>query len=79
MQANLKAYIGKKEIQTMVSTSDLATTSGQVSINNNNSIISFIYIQTLHQLTARALIRDWTEGSLSDDRTEHEVHIIGCV
>jgi poly [ADP-ribose] polymerase len=56
-QATLKAYIGRKEIQTMVSTSDLATTSGQ----------------TLHQLTARALIRDWNEGSLSDDRMEHEI------
>ncbi|XP_019851276.1 PREDICTED: uncharacterized protein LOC100633591 isoform X2 [Amphimedon queenslandica] len=56
-QASLKAFIGRKEIQTMVSTSDLATTSGQ----------------TLHQLTAQALIRDWSEGSLNDDRTEHEI------
>ena len=30
--------------------------------------------QTLHQLTARAVIRDWTEGSLDSDRTQHEVH-----
>ena len=27
----------------------------------------------LHQLTARAIIRDWTEGSLDFDHTEHEV------
>ncbi len=27
----------------------------------------------LHQLTARALIRDWTEGSLDSNRMEHEV------
>ena len=31
--------------------------------------------QILHQLTARALIRDWEEGSLSADRMEHEVKI----
>ena len=30
-------------------------------------------VQTLHQLTARAIIRDWTEGSLSSDKMEHEV------
>ena len=30
-------------------------------------------LQTLHQLTARAIIRDWTEGSLDTDRTQHEV------
>ena len=29
--------------------------------------------QMLHQLTARAIIRDWTEGSLDFDRMEHEV------
>ena len=32
MQATLKAYIGKKEIKTMVSTSDLAMTNGRVSL-----------------------------------------------
>ena len=41
----------------MVSTSDLAVTQGRI----------------LHQLTARALIRDWIEGSLAEDRTQHEV------
>ena len=30
--------------------------------------------QTLHQLTARAIIRDWTDGSLDSNRMEHEVH-----
>ena len=29
--------------------------------------------QILHQLTARALIRDWDEGSLHEQRTGHEV------
>ena len=28
--------------------------------------------QILHQLTARAIIRDWDEGSLDSDRTRHE-------
>ena len=46
----------------MVSTSDLAVTQGRV----------------LHQLTARALIRDWIEGSLAEDRTQHEVRLM-CV
>ena len=30
-------------------------------------------VQMLHQLTARAVIRDWTDGSLSTDKMEHEV------
>ena len=30
--------------------------------------------QVLHQLTARAIIRDWTDGSLDADRTQHEVN-----
>ena len=34
-----------------------------------------LHLQTLHQLTARAIIRDWTEGSLSTDKMEHEVLI----
>ena len=41
----------------MVSTSDLAVTKGNI----------------LHQLTARAVIRDWTEGSLAEEKMEHEV------
>ena len=37
-------------------------------------ITNFYYIdQVLHQLTARAIIRDWTDGSLDADRTQHEV------
>ena len=39
---------------------------------------SFLH-QTLHQLTARAIIRDWTEGSLDVDKTQHEVGIIWTV
>ena len=34
--------------------------------------VCFLF-QMLHQLMARAVIRDWTEGSLDFDRTEHEV------
>ncbi|XP_065826671.1 protein mono-ADP-ribosyltransferase PARP4-like isoform X4 [Oscarella lobularis] len=55
--ATLKAEIGGKEVSTMVSTSELSMTTGKI----------------LHQLTARALIRDWEEGSLSADRMEHEI------
>ena len=62
LQATLCAKIGRKEVSTMVSTSDLAVTQGRV----------------LHQLTARALIRDWIEGSLAEDRTQHEVRLM-CV
>jgi poly [ADP-ribose] polymerase len=55
--ATLKAHIGGKEVSTMVSTSDLSMTTGKI----------------LHQLTARAIIRDWDEGSLAEDRVEHEI------
>ncbi|KAL5457332.1 hypothetical protein EMCRGX_G034580 [Ephydatia muelleri] len=56
-RATLKAKIGSKEVDTIVSTSNLAMTKGR----------------TLHQLTARAIIRDWTEGSLAIDKTQHEI------
>jgi len=56
-QATLRAKIGSKHVDTMVSTSELGMTKGR----------------TLHQLTARAVIRDWTEGSLDSDRTQHEI------
>ncbi|XP_065907786.1 protein mono-ADP-ribosyltransferase PARP4-like [Dysidea avara] len=57
LQATLKAKIGRKEVETMVSTSEMGITHGKV----------------LHQLTARAIIRDWTDGSLDADRTQHEI------
>ena len=63
LQATLCAKIGRKEVSTMVSTSDLAVTQGRI----------------LHQLTARALIRDWIEGSLAEDRMQHEVCVCVCV
>ncbi|KAK2175772.1 hypothetical protein NP493_708g00019 [Ridgeia piscesae] len=56
-QAELKAVIDNQEISTMVSTTELNITTGKI----------------LHQLTARAAIRDWEEGVLADSRTEHEV------
>ena len=40
--------------------------------------IYYCHIQILHQLTARAIIRDWTDGSLDVDRTQHEVGVV-CV
>ncbi|XP_065907778.1 protein mono-ADP-ribosyltransferase PARP4-like isoform X3 [Dysidea avara] len=57
LQTTLKAKIGRKEVETMVSTSEMGITHGKV----------------LHQLTARAIIRDWTDGSLDADRTQHEI------
>ena len=89
IQASIRAFIGSKEIKTMVSTSELAVTKGkvretlvamcslfQLSHPESRKTLTFqrcVLFQTLHQLTARAIIRDWTEGSLDFDRTEHEV------
>ncbi|GAB6030512.1 Protein mono-ADP-ribosyltransferase parp4 [Chamberlinius hualienensis] len=47
----LKAKVRGIEVTTIVSTSDLAKTQGKI----------------LHELTARALIRDWNEGLQDDD------------
>ncbi|XP_078664712.1 uncharacterized protein LOC144907477 isoform X2 [Branchiostoma floridae x Branchiostoma belcheri] len=60
-QATLKAVINNREISTMVSTSELSITSGKI----------------LHQLTARAVIRDWEDGTLHVDRTHHETKKMG--
>ena len=30
-------------------------------------------LQTLHRLAARAVIKDWENGSLNEDRTKHEM------
>ncbi|XP_053376593.1 uncharacterized protein LOC123533425 [Mercenaria mercenaria] len=56
-QATLKAKIDGNEISTMVSTVDLNITSGTM----------------LHQLTARAVITDFENGILDDDRVKHQV------
>ena len=40
---------------------------------NNELCVVHVFVQMLHQLTARALIRDWTEGSLDSNRMQHEV------
>ncbi|EDV19935.1 uncharacterized protein TRIADDRAFT_32651, partial [Trichoplax adhaerens] len=58
LQATLEAEIGGTQISTVVSTSELSKTSGKI----------------LHQLTARALIRDYDEGAYNNDRTNHEVY-----
>ncbi|KJE92815.1 polymerase [Capsaspora owczarzaki ATCC 30864] len=55
--ATLKARVDGMEVETMVSTHDLAVTKGRM----------------LHQLAARAVIRDWDTGSLDSDRIAHEV------
>ncbi|CAH1248284.1 PARP4 [Branchiostoma lanceolatum] len=60
-QATLKAVINNREISTMVSTSELSITSGKI----------------LHQLTARAVIRDWEDGTLHADRMHHEMKKMG--
>ncbi|XP_032219397.2 protein mono-ADP-ribosyltransferase PARP4 isoform X2 [Nematostella vectensis] len=56
-QASLTAEVDGRVVSTMVSTSELSITTGKV----------------LHQLTARAIIRDWEEGSLDPNHTKHEM------
>ncbi|XP_035182570.1 protein mono-ADP-ribosyltransferase PARP4 [Oxyura jamaicensis] len=56
-QATLRAIINDKELQTVVSTTELQKTTGTV----------------LHKLTARAFIRDYEDGILHENETEHEM------
>ncbi|XP_064627264.1 protein mono-ADP-ribosyltransferase PARP4-like isoform X2 [Lineus longissimus] len=56
-QATLTAIVDGREVSTIVSTSELSISAGKI----------------VHQLTARAAIRDWETGLLDDNRTEHEV------
>ncbi|XP_070832623.1 protein mono-ADP-ribosyltransferase PARP4 [Chaetodon trifascialis] len=55
-QATLLGNLSGQELQTMVSTSELQKTKGTF----------------LHKLTARALIRDYEDGSLDSDEAKHE-------
>ncbi|XP_062257934.1 protein mono-ADP-ribosyltransferase PARP4 isoform X2 [Platichthys flesus] len=55
-QATLHGNLSGQELETMVSTSELQKTKGTF----------------LHKLTARALIRDYEDGSLDTDQAEHE-------
>ncbi|XP_061917510.1 protein mono-ADP-ribosyltransferase PARP4 [Entelurus aequoreus] len=55
-QATLLGDLSGQELRTMVSTSELQKTSGTF----------------LHKLTARALIRDYEDGSLDSNQAEHE-------
>ncbi|XP_033002167.1 protein mono-ADP-ribosyltransferase PARP4 [Lacerta agilis] len=56
-QATLNALIDNKELQTVVSTTELQKTVGTM----------------LHKLAARAFIRDYEQGILDEDETEHEM------
>ncbi|XP_034971015.1 protein mono-ADP-ribosyltransferase PARP4 isoform X2 [Zootoca vivipara] len=56
-QATLNALIDNKELQTVVSTTELQKTTGTM----------------LHKLAARAFIRDYEQGILDEDETEHEM------
>uniref|UniRef100_A0A8C4KFD8 Poly [ADP-ribose] polymerase n=1 Tax=Dromaius novaehollandiae TaxID=8790 RepID=A0A8C4KFD8_DRONO len=56
-QATLSTVINDQELQTMVSTTELQKTTGTV----------------LHKLTARAFIRDYEDGILHENETEHEM------
>ncbi|XP_060075894.1 uncharacterized protein LOC132555562 [Ylistrum balloti] len=56
-QAYLKATVDNMEISTMVATTELNITQGEM----------------LHQLTARALIRDYEDGILSEDKIKQRV------
>ncbi|XP_074640441.1 protein mono-ADP-ribosyltransferase PARP4-like isoform X3 [Tubulanus polymorphus] len=55
-QAILKAKFGDRELETIVSTSELSRTNGQI----------------VHRLTARSVIKDWEVGMLNKDRVQHE-------
>ncbi|XP_049583917.1 protein mono-ADP-ribosyltransferase PARP4 isoform X2 [Syngnathus scovelli] len=55
-QASLFGNLSGQELRTMVSTSELQKTRGTF----------------LHKLTARALIRDYEDGSLDSNQAEHE-------
>ncbi|KAJ8314784.1 hypothetical protein KUTeg_006934 [Tegillarca granosa] len=57
LMATLYAEIAGQQISTVVSTSDLSVTQGKI----------------LHRLTAKAVIRDWEDGVLAPDRTDHHV------
>ncbi|XP_032773119.1 protein mono-ADP-ribosyltransferase PARP4 [Rattus rattus] len=56
-QASLCAFIQGKEFCTMVSTTELQKTTGTM----------------IHKLAARALIRDYEDGILHDNETNHEM------
>ena len=56
--ATLLAYVGRQEIETLVSCPDLCVTEGD----------------TLHKLTALAIIDDYFNGNLREDHIEHETH-----
>ncbi|KAL8191011.1 UNVERIFIED_CONTAM: hypothetical protein K2H54_066665 [Gekko kuhli] len=56
-QATLNALIDNQEFQTMVSTTELQKRTGTM----------------LHKLTARALIRDYEQGILHENKAEHEM------
>ncbi|KAH0625127.1 hypothetical protein JD844_033266 [Phrynosoma platyrhinos] len=56
-QATLHALIDNQELQTMVSTTELQKTTGTM----------------LHKLAARAFIRDYEQGILHENETEHEM------
>ncbi|XP_075995061.1 protein mono-ADP-ribosyltransferase PARP4, partial [Genypterus blacodes] len=55
-QATLHGNLSGRELETMVSTSELQKTKGTF----------------LHKLTARAIIRDYEDGSLDSSEAEHE-------
>ncbi|XP_053163691.1 protein mono-ADP-ribosyltransferase PARP4 isoform X4 [Hemicordylus capensis] len=56
-QATLNALIDNQELQTVVSTTELQKTRGTM----------------IHKLAARAFIRDYEEGMLDENETEHEM------
>ncbi|XP_068123023.1 protein mono-ADP-ribosyltransferase PARP4-like isoform X2 [Hyperolius riggenbachi] len=56
-QATLRALLNKKELENMVSTTELQKTTGTI----------------LHKLTARALIRDYEDGILREKEHENEM------
>ena len=50
-------------------------TTMALQVKMNSILHCLLTFQMLHQLTARAVIRDWEDGMLHKDRLEHEVNL----
>ena len=85
--ATLRAEVNGQEVTTVVSTPDLGVTTGnvtckQIILCNMYRCIVFrftllsLLVQLLHRLAAKAVISDWEDGMLSENKTRHEVCVL---
>lgn len=58
-QATLTAKVNGKDVSTVVYASEVEKTTGQI----------------LHRLTTRAVIRDWEDGNLSENKIDSDVQL----